>query len=63
VSSRTYRIYCLDGSGRIARGEWIEANHDEEAKLIALQSAPDAHRELWEGRRLLASLPANPLSA
>jgi hypothetical protein len=38
VSSRTYRVYCLDGSGRIARGEWMEANHDEDAKLIASQS-------------------------
>jgi hypothetical protein len=30
VSPRTYRIYCLNGSGRIAKGHWMQAKYDEE---------------------------------
>jgi len=28
-----YRMYCLDGVGKIGSGEWIEAKNDDEALI------------------------------
>jgi hypothetical protein len=50
---RTYRLYRLDGAGKISAAEWIEAIDDEEAHLKA-QAYPDtASYELWERKRLV----------
>ncbi len=53
----TYRLYCLDGVGKVATAEWIEAEDDDSA----LQSADDVRAgrscELWQGQRLVARLP------
>lgn len=55
----TYRLYCLDGVGKVASAEWLEADSDDGAL-----SAADAIRngracELWEGARLVARLEGN----
>ena len=58
-----YRIYCLDGAGRIEMADWIEAADDKEAvkqahdlKLHALKC------EIWQEDRLVAKLDADDLS-
>jgi len=51
----TYRLYRLDGTGKIVGAGWIEAEHDDEA----LRQAQDEARasggtyELWERNRLV----------
>ena len=54
---RTYRLYRLDGAGKISAAEWIEAVDDEEARLKAQNSLGGASYELWEGRRLVERAP------
>ncbi len=53
----SYRLYCLDGASRIGLAEWIEANSDEHALVLARDLKPDALKwETWEGKRLVARL-------
>lgn len=51
-----YRLYCLDGVGKVASAEWIEADDDEAAIEVA-KAMHDGHEcELWQGSRLVARL-------
>jgi len=48
-----YRLYRLDGVGKISSADWIEADADD-AALREARSRVDGHRfELWEGKRLV----------
>jgi hypothetical protein len=49
----TYRLYRLDGAGRINAGEWIEATGDDEARSIARKGAGSSRYELWHRSRLV----------
>jgi hypothetical protein len=52
----TYRLYGLDGVGKVASAEWIEADDDETA-IEAAKQLMDGHRyELWERSRLVIRL-------
>lgn len=51
----TYRLYRLDGAGKIVSAEWIEAPADEHALNEARQQAGDDHFELWQHKRLVSS--------
>jgi hypothetical protein len=54
-----YRLYCLDGAKRIQRAaEVIHAASDEEAVAQARAMAKPMPCEIWQGRRLVATLPA-----
>ena len=52
----TYRLYCLDGVGKVASAEWIEADSDE----TALEAANDIRNgrscELWQAGRLVTRM-------
>ena len=48
----TYRLYRLDGAGRISAAEWIEAADDEQARLRA-RGQSSGRYELWERNRLV----------
>jgi hypothetical protein len=48
-----YRLYRLDGSGKIDSAEWIEADADEAAIGDAHMRFPDGGFELWEGQRFI----------
>ena len=51
-----YRLYSLDGTRRIAgAAEVLSADSDEEA-LAAARSLGKAPCEVWQGRRLVATL-------
>ena len=54
---RDYRLYCLDGGGRIGFAQWIRANNDEDAVDEARRMTPDALQcEVWHRTRLVAKL-------
>lgn len=51
-----YRLYRLDGDGKFAAAEWLEAA-DDRAALEAANRRCDGHDcELWQGKRLVARL-------
>ena len=47
-----YRLYHLDGSGRVSTAEWIDADSDDAA--IAACRALRRPVELWQRNRLVA---------
>lgn len=56
---RKYRLYCLDGTRRIQRAaDVISAGTDEDAIEIARGLDMPMAGELWQGRRLVATIPA-----
>ena len=53
-----YRLYRLDGMGRITgAAQVIEATSDQEALASAFAQAEPARFELWHGRRLVGRSP------
>ena len=53
----TYRLYHLDGAGRVDSAEWLEAVDDSAATGLALKIPMKAvTAELWQGKRRLACL-------
>lgn len=51
-----YRLYCLDGVGKVASAEWIEAGDDEAAIGVAKETHDGHECELWQGKRLVVRL-------
>jgi hypothetical protein len=49
----TYRLYRLDGAGRINTAEWVDAADDGEARSKALVQCPAGRFELWQHKRLI----------
>ena len=50
-----YRLYRLDGAGKITNAEWLEADVDDDAirqGRVMMDGAPSF--ELWDGQRLVA---------
>ena len=54
-----YRLYRLDGAGKIANAEWIEASEDDEALREAKTRADSASFELWQQHRLVQRYRVN----
>lgn len=54
----SYRLYCLDGAGKIATAEWIEAANEEEAVRKVRERKIGLTCELWHRNRLLARIDA-----
>ena len=48
-----YRIYCLDGAGKVWAAEWIEAPDDAAAIEAARQMDEAVRCEIWQGQRLV----------
>jgi hypothetical protein len=54
-----YKLYRLDGAKRIARAaEVLSAEGDEQALAAARDLAKSGAFEIWQGRRLVATVPA-----
>ena len=51
--SQTYRLYRLDGAGRINGAEWIDAADDDEARQRARDECSSGRYELWQRSRLV----------
>lgn len=58
--SSNYRLYRLDGAGKITTGEWIDAGDDKEAVDKASALGRDGRYELWNGGRMIAVISGNP---
>lgn len=59
----SYRLYRLDGAGKIATAEWIEAVDDADAAERARAMNLDCTSEVWDRQRLVARIdPAKPRS-
>lgn len=54
VRLRNYRLYRLDGAGKIIAADWLEAESDEDALCEAAERTPSRTFELWERERLVA---------
>jgi hypothetical protein len=48
-----YRLYRLDGAGKITSAEWIEAVADADALREVRTRADSGSFELWEKNRLV----------
>lgn len=57
-----YRLYRLDGAGRIIAAEWIESADDEAARRDAKRRSDNGPFELWEQGRLVERLRLSPKS-
>jgi hypothetical protein len=51
-----YRLYCLDGVGKIGTGEWVEAAGDAEAIMLVRAKKLSVRCELWDHNRLVATI-------
>jgi hypothetical protein len=52
----SYRLYRVDGTGKITSAEWLDAADDEEVTRLAHKQVPDGMAEVWERGRLVARL-------
>ena len=52
----TYRLYRLDGVGKVASAEWIDADDDDAAIEAAKKMMDGARYELWANSRLVIRL-------
>lgn len=60
----SYRLYCLDGAGRISQAEWLKALSDEDAVSQAKALKNGARTcEVWERGRLVATLRSEDLQS
>ena len=58
-----YRLYCLDGAGKISLAADLEAEDDAEAIAIAREKHRHARKcEIWQRNRLVATLDARDLA-
>ena len=55
-----YRVYRVDGLGKITAAEWIEADTEEEALSIARELCHSVACEVWHRDRLIGKVRANP---
>jgi len=53
-----YRLYRLDGEGKIDTADWVEASDEEVAVSRARERIPRGGFELWQGRKLVLREPA-----
>ena len=51
-----YRVYCLDGAGKVWAAEWIEAESDSAALDAARRFAGAVHCEVWLAERLVGKV-------
>ena len=63
MSTGNYRYYHLDGVAMIHDAEWFEAERDADAIARVVAKHPDGTCEIWEGRRLVASVSPQRLQA
>lgn len=59
----SYRVYCIDCAGHLHDPEWFDASSDDEAIAQIKARRPDAMCEIWQNRRLVASILPGRLSA
>ena len=63
MSSENYRYYRLDGAGMIDAAEWFEAEGDADAIAQVVARHEGTQTEIWQGKRLVASVSPKRLRA
>ena len=63
MTQENYRYYCLDGAGHLHEAEWFEAKSDADATAQIEAEHRNSKCEIWQGRRLVASISPRRLSA
>lgn len=58
-----YCVYFLDRSGWLLDFELFDADSDEQAVTAVKASKPGTICQIWNDRRLVAKIGANPFSA
>ena len=53
----SYRLYCLDGAGKITTAEWLTADDDQQALEQARARKLQVHCEVWDRKRLVGAVP------
>ena len=53
----SYRLYRLDGAGKIATADWIQADDDDDALNQARERMDGSQYEMWQRSRLVARHP------
>jgi hypothetical protein len=55
-----YKVYRLDGAGKIAQvPEYIDASSDEEAVALLQAQKRPLHCEIWDRNRLVRRVPGH----
>ena len=52
----SYRLYRLDGAGKISAAEWMEAADDADAARQGRLHAADDTCEVWDRNRMIARI-------
>ena len=52
-----YRLYCMDGLGKIGHVEILNAKDDAEAIHLAYEKKLPVSCEVWDRNRLVAAIP------
>ena len=55
-----YRLYCMDGLGKIGHVECLEADDDDQAIHLAFEKKLAVVCEVWDRARLVATIPPCP---
>jgi hypothetical protein len=52
-----FRLYRLDGAGKIATADWLAADDDAHAEQLARELNEPNTLEIWNRNRLVARIP------
>ena len=52
----SFRLYRLDGAGRIVSAEWLEADGDDHAQQLARDLNAETTVEIWDRNRMIARI-------
>jgi hypothetical protein len=63
MPSENYRYYCLDNTGHLYAAEWFCAESDADAIRQIEAKHPGDRCEIWQGKRLVAKLASERLTA
>ena len=55
-----YRVYRLDGMGKVWSAEWISAESDSAALEAAREMSNSVRCEVWQGQRLVGRINGEP---
>jgi len=55
-----FRLYRLDGAGKIVAAEWIEADGHDHAQELARELNADTTLEIWDRNRMIARIEPAP---
>ena len=56
---RNYRLYRLDGAGKIVGADWLAAVDDEDAAIQAKGDQGQSALEVWDRNRLVIRIEPN----